>query len=61
MTGMPDSRANHAGIRGAGELSSGVDAALVEEFCCLVAEIASRSLTKRHMGPDNETSIEGWR
>jgi hypothetical protein len=32
------------------------DALLIEEFCSLVAEIAARSLTRRHQEPDNDAS-----
>jgi hypothetical protein len=32
------------------------DALLIEEFCSLVAEIAARSLTRRHQEPDNDAN-----
>jgi hypothetical protein len=37
------------------------DALLIEEFCSLVAEIAARSLTRRHQERDNGAGSESRR
>ena len=53
---MLDDRADHGNMREARGVPSETDAVLIEEFCSLVAEIAARSLTRRHQEPDNDAS-----
>jgi hypothetical protein len=58
---MPDDRADHGNMKGARGVPSDTDAVLVEEFCSLVAEIAARSLTRRHQERDNGAGSESRR